>query len=50
MSDLFGTRQLDGHAATFLRFEGLDKFVIEVNGIERIVSRDLRRSLEPVLN
>jgi hypothetical protein len=45
MSDLFVTKQLDGHAATFLRFAGPDNFVIEVNGAERIVSREFWRAL-----
>jgi hypothetical protein len=34
MTDLFVTKQLDGYAATFLRFVGPDNFVIEVNNAE----------------
>jgi hypothetical protein len=45
MSDLFVTKQLDGYAATFLRFVGPDNFVIEVNGAERTVSREFWRAL-----
>jgi hypothetical protein len=45
MSDLFVTKQLDGHAAMFLRFAGRDNFVIEINGAERTVSRELWRAL-----
>jgi hypothetical protein len=45
MSDLIVTKQLDGYAATFLRFEGADKFVIAVNGAERTVSREFWRTL-----
>jgi hypothetical protein len=45
MSDLTVTKQLDEHAATFLRFAGPDNFVIEVNGAERIISREFWRAL-----
>ena len=45
MSHLFLIKELDGYAATFLRFEGPDKFVIEVNGVERTISRDDWRAL-----
>jgi hypothetical protein len=45
MSHLFLAKMLDGHAATFVRFEGADKFVIEVNGAERTISRDIWRLL-----
>jgi hypothetical protein len=45
MSDLLVTKQLDGYAATFLRFEGADKFVIEVNGAERTVKREFWAAL-----
>ena len=45
MSDLFLTKQLDGYAATFARFNGPETFVIEVNGEYRIVTREFWRSL-----
>lgn len=45
MSDLFVTKQLDGYAATFARFEGPDRFVIEVNGEYRSVTREFWRTL-----
>jgi hypothetical protein len=45
MSDLSVTKQLDAHAATFLRFAGPDHFVIEVNGAEQTVSREFWRAL-----
>jgi hypothetical protein len=45
MSDQFVTKQLGGYAATFLRFAGPDNFVIEVNGAERIVSREFWRAV-----
>jgi hypothetical protein len=45
MSDLFLTKQLDGYAATFARFEGPDKFVIEVSGEYRTVTREFWQAL-----
>jgi hypothetical protein len=45
MSDLFVIKQLDGYAATFLRFAGPDNFVIEIDGAERTVSREFWRAL-----
>jgi hypothetical protein len=45
MSDLFLTKQLDGYAATFARFDGPDTFVVEVNGEYRTVTREFWRSL-----
>jgi len=45
MSDLFLTKQLDGYAATFARFNGPETFVIEVNGEYRIVTREFWQSL-----
>jgi hypothetical protein len=45
MFDLFATKQVDGYAATFLRFAGPDNFVIEVNGAERTVAREFWRTL-----
>jgi hypothetical protein len=45
MSDLFLTKQLDGYAATFARFAGPDKFVIEVNGEYRTVTREFWQTL-----
>jgi hypothetical protein len=40
MSHLFLIKELDGYAATFLRFDGPDRFVVQVNGVERKISRD----------
>jgi hypothetical protein len=45
MSDFFLVKQLDGHAASFARFAGPDRFVIEVNGEYRTVSREIWRAL-----
>lgn len=45
MSDLFLAKDLNGYSATFVRFEGLDKFIIQVDGAERAISRDEWRSL-----
>jgi hypothetical protein len=45
MSDLITTKQLNGCAATFRRFAGPDRFVIEVNGIGQTVTRDFWRTL-----
>jgi hypothetical protein len=45
MSDLFLTKQLDGYAATFARFEGPDRFVVEVNGEYWSVTREFWRTL-----
>jgi hypothetical protein len=45
MSHLFLAKQLDGYAATFVRFTGADNFVIEVNGEERTVTREFWCSL-----
>jgi hypothetical protein len=40
MSYLFVIKQLDGYNAKFVRFAGPDNFVIEVNGVERTVTRE----------
>jgi hypothetical protein len=40
MSHLFLTKELDGYAVTFLRFAGPENFIVQVNGVERTVSRD----------
>ena len=45
MSDLFATKQADGYPAKFVRFAGPDNFIIEVNGAERIVTREYWRTL-----
>jgi hypothetical protein len=45
MSDSFLTKHLDGYAATFARFEGSDKFVIEINGEYRTVTREFWQAL-----
>jgi len=43
MSDLFVIKQMEGYNAKFLRFAGPDNFVIEVNGVERTVTREFWR-------
>jgi hypothetical protein len=46
VSDVFSPKLLDGHPVTFERAEGLNNFVVRVNGDEeRIISRDLWHSL-----
>ncbi|MEH2561928.1 hypothetical protein [Bradyrhizobium sp. AZCC 2289] len=45
MSHLFLAKQLDGYAATFVRFTGANNFVVEVNGKERTVTREFWCSL-----
>ena len=40
MSHLFLTKELDGYAVTFVRFAGPDSFIVEVNGVERTISRE----------
>ena len=45
MSDFFLMKQLDGYAASFVRFAGPDGFVIEVNGEYRTVTRECWRAL-----
>jgi hypothetical protein len=45
MSHLSLIKDLDGRAVTFLRFEGPDRFVVQVDGVERTISRDTWRDL-----
>jgi hypothetical protein len=45
MSHLFLIKELEGYAATFLRFDGPDRFIIQVHGAERTISRDAWRAL-----
>jgi hypothetical protein len=45
MSDLFVIKQLDGYTAKFIRFAGPENFVIEVNGVERTVTREFWRGI-----
>jgi hypothetical protein len=46
MSDHLGvTKQIDGCTAKFLRFAGPDNLVIEVNGAERVVTREFCKAL-----
>ena len=40
MSHLFLTKQIDGNPAKFIRFAGPDNLVIELNGVERKVTRE----------
>jgi hypothetical protein len=44
VSQLFLAKELDGDAATFLRSIG-EAFIVEVNGVERAISREARLSL-----
>jgi hypothetical protein len=46
MSDLRSIKDLDGHPASFMRFEGADNFVIIANGELRTVTRGYWHSLE----
>ena len=39
------TKELDGYAATFVRFDGPERFIVQVNGVERTISRDERTAL-----
>jgi len=45
VSDLFLAKDLNGYPATFVGFEGPDRFIIEVDGVERAISREEWRSL-----
>lgn len=45
MSHLFLTKELDGYAVTFLRFDGPERFIVQVNGVERTISRDVWMAL-----
>jgi hypothetical protein len=47
MSDFCTMKRLDGCPAIFLRFSGPDYFVIEVDRVERIVSKTFWASLPP---
>jgi hypothetical protein len=42
---LFLTKELDGYAVTFVRFDGPERFIVQVNGVERTISRDEWRAL-----
>ena len=37
---VFSAKELDGDVAMFLRFDG-DKFIVDVNGEERTVAREI---------
>jgi len=45
MSHLFLTKELDGYPASFIRFAGPEHFIVQVNGVERTISRNEWRSL-----
>ena len=45
VSDVFMPKLLDGCPVTFERAEGLNDFIVRVNGEERVISRELWRSL-----
>jgi hypothetical protein len=48
MSDFCTIKRLDGCPAIFLRFYGPDYFVIEVDRVERIVSKAIWANLPPL--
>lgn len=48
MSHLFLTKLLDGKSTRFLRFGGADSFVVEVNGAERTISREVWEALPSI--
>jgi len=45
LPDVLLPKLLDGHPATFERSEGLNDFVVRVNGVDRTISREAWRSL-----
>jgi hypothetical protein len=45
MSHLFLTKELDGHPVTFTRFEGPERFIVQVAGVERSMTREQWRFL-----
>jgi hypothetical protein len=47
--ELFLAKDLNGRPASFVRFEGSDDFIVQVDGIERAISRDHWRSLQDLL-
>jgi hypothetical protein len=47
VSDIAQIKTLDGRRATFLRFEGPDKYVVDIEGVERTITRDEWRRLQP---
>jgi hypothetical protein len=47
VSDIAQIKTLDGRRATFLRFEGTDKYVVDIEGDERTITRDEWRRLQP---
>jgi hypothetical protein len=40
MSHLVLTKELNGYPVTFLRFQGPDRFIVQVNGVERSMTRE----------
>jgi hypothetical protein len=45
MSHLFQTKELDGSPVKFLRFDGPERFIVQVNGVEQSMSRQQWTSL-----
>ena len=45
LPDVLLPKLLDGYPATFERSEGLNDFVVRVNGADRTISREAWRSL-----
>ena len=45
MSDIAQVKTLDGQPTTFLRFDGADKYVVDVGGETRTITREEGRRL-----
>jgi hypothetical protein len=45
VSDIAQVKTLDGRPATFLRFDGPDRYVVEIDGEGRTITRDEWRGL-----
>jgi hypothetical protein len=45
LSDIPQVKALNGRPATFLRFDGPDRYVVDVDGDERTIARDEWRQL-----
>jgi hypothetical protein len=45
VSDIAQVKMLDGRPATFLRFDGPDRYVVEIDGEDRTITRDEWRGL-----
>jgi hypothetical protein len=47
VSDIAQVKTLDGRPATFLRFDGPDKYIVDIDGEGRTITRDEWRRLPP---